>query len=171
MTRITLIALMLFANSVFAGTAFDLFGDGVLGLKWGANPEQVKSVFPKGELSSSFGLTSIEVEDGRKVFGLERDKDEIIRFTFDSENRLAGVSIDFEADDFPVLQQKLITQFGPPKDPVPMSSGVVLLVWENDNGVILTLSHYSVGFERTTAISIGFDKLERPKSSKEDLGL
>ncbi|MCC5453121.1 hypothetical protein LMJ53_15465 [Rheinheimera sp. UJ51] len=163
----TLLSLLLCLTfGVTAGPAYDLFGDGVFSLKWGAQPESVMATYPSGKKTKNFGITLIEIKDDRAVFGLNRSKNDTIRFAFDSENRLSGVSIDFSPNDFPMLHQKLITQFGQPQSPPSVMSGTVILVWENDNGVILSLNRQA----RVTSLSIGFDALQKPKNTKEDLG-
>jgi hypothetical protein len=166
MTKMLSSLLLCLTFGVTAGPAYDLFGEGVFSLKWGVQPESVMAVYPSGKKTKTFGITIIEIKDNRAVFGINRDKNDTIKFAFDSENRLSGVSVDFSSNEFPLLHQKLITQFGQPQNLPSAMAGALILVWESDNGVILSLNRQA----RVTSLSIGFDALQKPKNTKEDLG-
>ncbi len=156
--------------NISAGPIADLFADGIWGLAWGSTKDQVKKVFPKGKLVKYGNIELFEVKDGRSVFGVERSSNMKIAVGFDSENRMAGASIYFASDAFAKLQQKLITEFGAPLSPKENATGTTVLQWETDNGVVLSLSHFAVGFSANTVVSIGFEELQKPTTDKKSLG-
>lgn len=153
-----------------AGPVADLFSDGIWGLSWGSNKDQVKKVFPKGKLVKYGNIELFEVKDGRSIFGVERANSMKIAVGFDAENRMAGASIYFASDAFVELQQKLITEFGAPLPPQANATGATVLQWDTDNGVVLSLSHFAVGFSTNTVLSIGFEALPKPTTDKKSLG-
>lgn len=173
MNRIIIFAIsLLFTSNAFAGAAYDLFGNGVLGLKWGDQVDTLKKAFPRVKKIDTLGITYYEIKDGRTVLGIERGKNDIIRFSFDSLERLNAVTVEFKAkaSNFAEAQQKLVTHLGQPLPPDAVTYGAAIK-WQPDNGVNVSLVMSSIGFSSTLMMVIHYDNLEKPTTTLNDLGL
>jgi hypothetical protein len=73
----------------------ELFGEGLLGVKWGATLDEVKAVHPGGKTTIFDGVTyGYEVEDDRTILELERRPGDKVSFGF-AGNSLANISVVF----------------------------------------------------------------------------
>jgi hypothetical protein len=151
-----------------AGEISKVFGTGVFDTTWGNTLNEVKNIFPNGKVEKYGEIIQFVIKDGRSVLGLKRDKKALIRFAFDSENRLSGVAVYFEGDDFSTLISKLSTLFG--EYIKPSAGSYVVIQWPKDNEVTLTLSVLPSTFSTETVFSIGYSGLNKPNKSKEQLG-
>jgi hypothetical protein len=168
------VKLLIFIISLFvqmnvsAGEISRVFGDGVFDTKWGQTVNEIKKVFPSAKVKNYGDITQIIVEDGRKIFGITRDKDAKMHFSFDSRKRLNGVAVYFEGGQFSPLLLKLNTLFG--EFVKQGTSGVTYMQWEQDNSVTITLSAVPSSYDLDTIFSIGYYGLDKPDISKDELG-
>jgi hypothetical protein len=154
--------------SVSAGEISKVFGKGVFDTAWGDTIKDIKEIYPNGKTEKYGEIIQFVIKDGRPVLGLKRDKKAEIRFAFDSEDRLTGVAVYFDGDDFSTLISKLNTLFG--EYTKPNAGGYVVLQWPKDDEVTLTLTVIPSTFSMDTIFSIGYSGLTKPNKSKEQLG-
>lgn len=173
MKRLALMfVLQLFSQLAVAGSIADVFSEGIFGVKWGSPIEEVEKALPAGVAATQVGIATYTIQDGRTLFGVQREDSNSIRFSFDSNGEMNGVSIEFPLnaiDDYGVLFTKLNTVFGRGED-APNSLGVQVVKWPEDQGIGISLMHLP------GVLSIGdllFTIEYRPELhgvSKEDLG-
>lgn len=160
------LGLLSFSTATFAGQVHDVFKEGVFGLAWGASVKEVQARFPNGALKDYSGIQYFETKEQKTLFQVQQRKKDKLIFSFDTEGRMAGMSAEFNPDDFAILQQKLQTEFPDAKPQTTKVFGGFIYAWPDDNGIVLTVTHAGT----TISISIGYSKLPSPSSTKEDLG-
>ena len=154
-----------FAN---AGSIYDSFSSGVFGLPWGSSIEEVKKAFPNGKYTDKYGIKLFRVKDGRTLFEINRQKQEII-FGFDDLGRMKGVSASFRDEDYFLLKSKLNTLYGMEEENSKQHSGPYA-TWEEDDGIIISIYMQTRTFKTLTYVSIGNAKLAQPSATAKDLG-
>jgi hypothetical protein len=153
---------------VFAGEISKVFGNGVFDTVWGQSVDDIKKVFPSAKEEHYGEITQLVVQDSRKVLGLNRDENSKINFSFDFEERLNGVAVYFNGDQFSSLLVKLNTLFG--EYVKQGTTGVTYMQWKQDNSVTITLSAIPSLYSMETIFSIGYYGLDKPDVSKKELG-
>lgn len=165
MKYILIIFFILTISPVSAASIQDVFGKGVFGTKWGDSLESVKNKYPKIESKELGEIVWLELEDSREVLGIER-QDQKLHFSFDSENRLIGVAVYFDGDNYTTALNKLNTLFGEYKK---VDGHHMTLQWKAAE-FVLSLNMVPNGFGVDTLFSIGYYGLNKPNASKESLG-
>ncbi|ARD45065.1 hypothetical protein [Colwellia sp. PAMC 21821] len=147
----------------------DIFGNGAFNAKWGDSLSDIKHIFPDGKVKKYVGIVNYEVKDGRKILGYERDKNSLIRFTFDSEGRLNAIAANFDSNGYSHLLVKLNTLFGRNSPPDP-NNNYAFIKWPKDKEIEISLLMIPSGFGIKTSFMIQYFGLDKPKVSKEELG-
>lgn len=93
---IGLLILLVMATGAAADPLKDTFGNGVLGVAWGAKLTEVVGLFPNGDhvYAVTPGCRAYWVKDGLTVLGVPRERNGAL-FGFDENNRVAVVAIAF----------------------------------------------------------------------------
>ena len=146
----------------------DIFGDGAFNAKWGNSLSDIKNIFPEGKVKKYVGIVNYEVKDGRKILDYERDKNSLIRFTFDSEGRLNAITANFDSDGYSHLLLKLNTLFGK-NSPPDSDNNWAVIKWPIDKNIEISLMIMPSGFGLETAFIIQYFGLEKPDVSKKEL--
>ncbi len=160
--------LFLASLNVNAGEIAKVFGEGVFGTKWGASIAEVKKAFPEGKIEKYGDITHFVIKDGRTVLGVSRSKKDLIRFGFDTEARLVAVVVYFDGDENGNVLAKLHTYFGQPVQSQPGS--FVTMQWPEDSSILIMLALIPSTFSNETALTISYTGLDKPETSKEQLG-
>lgn len=156
---------ILVLNPANAASIQDVFGEGVFGTKWGDSLESVKNKYPKVELKELGEIVWLELKDSREVLGIKRQGQKL-HFSFDSENRLIGVAVYFDQDDYATALNKLNTLFG---EYEKVNGHYMVLQWKTAE-FILSLNMVPNGFGVETLFSIGYYGLSKPDANTESLG-
>lgn len=162
----------LFSFSAVAGNIANVFSEGIFGVKWGSNKDQVIEVIPGGKIGDEFGIVTYTIKNGRTLFGIERRKNNYAKFNFDSNDRLVGATIEFpdSTEIYGALLTKINTTFGQNFQPVPNSLGAAVVKWPEEEGITLLLSYISGMFNSGSVLfSIGY-RLQPANVSKDELG-
>jgi uncharacterized protein YuzE len=159
------ILFILALNPASAASIQDVFGEGVFGIKWGDSLESIKNKYPKVERKELGEIVWLELEDSREVLGIKR-QDQKLHFSFDSENRLIGVAVYFDQDDYTTALSKLNTLFG---EYEKIDGNYMVIQWKAKE-LVLSLNMVPNGFGVDTLFSIGYYGLSKPDASKESLG-
>ncbi len=156
---------IIYSTVSFAGGISDTFNEGVYDTKWGEKFSKIKELYPESKVDRLKNISQLTIEDGREVLGVSRDSDSKISFIFDADDRLNGVSVYFDGEDYYSLISKLTTLFGQYK-----TQSANYVQWEQDGDVIITASINVSGFSSEAIFSIGYYKLPTVKISKKGLG-
>jgi hypothetical protein len=164
--RVLLSVIFLFFLSPSKATAItELFADGVFGTQWGDTLEAVANKLPNTNKESIGDIVWLELKDSKEVLGVPRENQELY-FSFDAENRLNGVAVYYNSDDYGVLLNKLNTLFG---EYTQVEGNKTALQWKSSD-FVLTLSFVTIGINTNSVFSIGYHGLTKPNAKKEDLG-
>ncbi len=173
MKKIIISLCLIFVSNAYAGKINDLFNDGVFNVKWGGTLENVKEAHPGGKKFTENGILTYRIIDGRKIAGIERNKEDYIDFLFNSEDRLDSVSILFDPKTekeinavFPKLDNVFGSDWFQPNKMNPA------IAWPNDGGVLVFyLTTFSGGIYGGKMKTTLFIRKEIDiKASKEELG-
>lgn len=159
------IIFLFFLSPLKAATITELFGDGVFGTQWGDSISTVEQKLPKANKESIGDITWLELEDSREVLGIKR-QDQKLHFSFDSEDRLIGVAVYFDQDDYTTALNRLNTLFG---EYEKIDGNYMVIQWKASE-FVLSLNMVPNGFGVDTLFSIGYYGLSKPHASKESLG-
>jgi hypothetical protein len=147
----------------------EVFGEGAFNTKWGNSLSDLKKIYPKGRVKEYVGIVNYEINDGRKILGSERNKNSIIRFSFDTEDRLQAITANFDTDEYSHLFSKLNTLFGK-NIPANLDSNYTVIKWPIDGDIEISLMMLPSGFGSETVFMIQYFGLDRLDLSKEELG-
>jgi hypothetical protein len=147
----------------------EVFGEGAFNTKWGNSLSDVKKIYPNGKVKEYVGIVNYEIRDGRKILGSERNKNSIIKFSFDTEDRLQVITANFDLDEYSHLFSKLNALFGK-NIPADLDSNYAVVKWPIDGGIEISLMMMPSGFGSETVFMIQYFGLDRPEVSKEELG-
>jgi hypothetical protein len=144
-----MLAVIFASTPSYAGPIYDVFGEGVFGLKWGASLEEVKKSFPEGKTTTEKLYATYEIKDGRQLFGIDRLDSNYMVFTFNEQGELGGVKIQFPNEGligFTDLLTALNVKFGvAPFDfgKAQMMAIIPILAWPIDNGMMMSIFNNS----------------------------
>ena len=169
--KILFLLVLIFPLIAEAGQIKEVFGEGVFGVKWGNTIEQVKNVYPNGNLKKQSGYTNYVIQDGRTILGVERKDKNPITFYFDANLKLYAVGIEFPNPNknFGVLLNKIDTTFGSEHITNNQSKkyNAALVNWKPDEGVSLGLMLIPGAFSSGQLIfSVKIDLLPESRSKK-----
>lgn len=165
MKLIISLVFLFFLAPVKAASITELFGDGVFGTQWGDSLESIKNKYPRVEFKELGEIVWLELKDSREILGIKRQEQKL-HFSFDSENRLIGVAVYFDQDDYTTALNKLNTLFG---EYEKVDGHDMVLQWKAAE-FILSLNMVPNGFGVETLFSIGYYGLSKPEASTESLG-
>lgn len=167
MRLFTLFLFIAFPLQAHAASFEEVFRDGVFGTKWNTSLNEVKKIYPDGDIKEIAGLIAYEIKDGRPLFGLDRGKRDYIMFQFDASNQLNGVSIEFSSE-FAKVQSAISSSLG--QNPMPLQNSFVpASKWSDGSGIDLTLMFITGAFSQYVVLSI--TKKPKPTNvNKEHLG-
>ncbi|WP_283710993.1 hypothetical protein [Pseudoalteromonas prydzensis] len=148
-----------------AATIAELFGDGVFGTQWGDTIEAVANKLPNTTKESVGDIAWLELKDSKEVLGVKR-QNRNTSFVFDSEMRLNGVGVYFDVEDYPLLLNKLTTLFG---KYTQLENNKTAMQWVSGD-FTLVLVFVNAGLSTNAVLSISYNGLKKPKTSKEELG-
>ena len=80
--------------------------------------------------------------------------------------RLNGVGVYFDVEDYPLLLNKLTTLFG---KYTQLENNKTAMQWVSGD-FTLVLVFVNAGLSANTVLSISYNGLKKPKTSKEELG-
>jgi hypothetical protein len=157
-----------------AGPINDAFSTSVIGIPWGANQEQIEAVLPNAKIQEINGYRYLEVVDGRKVFGLERNEKNRFLFSLDSDGQFSELQIEFPlitSVDFGERIAKLKTLFGDFIGPRDIPGGLSY-EWPSEDGIKLTVrGQFGIfGMGGRTYVIVN-KQLDKPRLNKAELGL
>ena len=157
-----------------AGPISDAFSTSVMGVPWGANQEQIQAVLSNAKFQEANGYRYLEITDGRKVFGLERNEKNRILFSLDSDGQFSELQIEFPLDSPIVFNEriaKLKTLFGDAIGPTDAPLGLSY-EWPSEDGIKLTARGQFGIFGMGGGIYVTVKKqLDKPRLNKAELGL
>ena len=159
------------STDVISGQIGTVFSDSVFGVKWTDSVSEVEDKIKGGSLSNQYGYITYKVPDGREVLKTKRSEKDNIIFTFNSEEKLMGVSVELpmkDTSDFGDLQNKLTTYFGSPAA-VPNQAGVIHMRWPEDELITLSLTVIPSGF-MGNKLMLGIEKQAQVSTTKKELG-
>ena len=131
--------LLVVPGTLWGGGIADEFRDGVLGLKWGADIEEVIASFPRGTHwpvtlgSSRLTQRVYTVADDLPLFDVARSNQNTM-FGFDRFNRLAFALFGFSYSEKAKLLERTQAAFGPPETS-SRGGERVHYSWREDRGV------------------------------------
>ena len=145
---ICILILLLATQQAYAGKIAEYFSEGVFGVKWGSTLEEVKIVFPNGEVSTNPATKKINyaAPNGLSLFGIKRNPDSWVCYNFDDKGRFNAIVIGFPntgGGEEEELLNTVINDFGEYKTVeergIPPVFGGSFFVWQRDEGIELTL--------------------------------
>ncbi len=92
-----------------------VIGEGVFGVPWTATVEDVRSLFPDGEIEKLDSSTLYTVRDGRTIFEVERRERDTIMFGFRDDGALISVTVGLK--DCASIYPRVIKFFGESDEP------------------------------------------------------
>lgn len=161
---LSLALLIAVSTPALAGKVAQLFSDGVFGVQWGANLDEVKASFPEGEVKTYIGIDNYIVPHSKPVLGITR-QDTDITFTFNADKKLHAVGVSFEGNEFTDVYSALNTHFGK-HQPV---SGSQTIRWPTDEGISMYLVSFPTGFSIKPMLTIEYIA-PMDNASKDELG-
>ena len=132
---------------VHAGKIAVYFSEGVFGVKWGSTLEEVKQIFPDGEVNAGpKGVIYYSSPNGQSLFGIKRNPDSWVCYNFDKKGRFNAIVIGFPnsgGSEEEELLNTVIATFGDyttkEERGMPPFWGGSFFVWQRDKGIELTL--------------------------------
>jgi hypothetical protein len=150
MKKLLLAGLLSASAACLAGPIDELFGAGVLKVRWGASLEQVRGSHPGGQVSEPSGLlaqndTRYVLRKGTSFLGVKRKSTDPIIFAFSSTNAFDKASIRFPLDRYPQLEASLRSKLGvgavdsssrhSPNGPIKTTS----IQWRDEGSLVVDL--------------------------------
>jgi len=169
-----LVGMCALSSKASAGKVAKIFSEDVFGVPWDATGDEVKRVYPGGESKSERGMSTYTIQDDRPLFGVKREKDNYIKFIFDTDGLAKGVSVEFpidNPDNFVVLLNKLIGYFGE-YSYLRHLFETNYAEWPEDDGITLFLDRHTGTLHSGDSLifTVRYRPEEPGKISKEQLG-
>ena len=137
---ILLLALNIAPAVCDAGSVYDTFRTGVLGVSWGTTLDELVGIYPAGDhmFAVTPGHRAYWVKDGQAFVGVPRERNGVL-YGLDEQNRVVVAAVAFEFERKIELRNTLTSLFGPPTY-APPSEQRTAYGWHADSGISVTVT-------------------------------
>lgn len=161
------IALSFTSLESIAGTIEDTFGDGLFEVKWGMSLKEVKNAHPLGKTKEYGNISQYTVEHEKPVLKVKREGTHLI-FSFNPENQLNGVMVEFEGNQYGDVMSAATSYFGPYQN--TPNNTATRIDWPTDAGLKFYLLGMPVGFYIKSILVIENTNRLGASPEKEEIG-